>query len=63
MRQRCWDAGLATLPCGPRSLRFRPPLIFSEKEMREAVNVLRVVLERWEEKTAGEPGPGRETPG
>jgi L-lysine 6-transaminase len=63
VRQRCWDAGLATLPCGPRSLRFRPPLIFSEKEMKTSLSVLRRVLERFEEQTAWEPGPGRETPG
>ncbi len=63
VRQRCWDQGLATLPCGPRSLRFRPPLIFSEAEMEKSLAVLSKVLERYEEKTAGEPGPGRETPG
>lgn len=44
VRQRCWDAGLATLPCGPRSLRFRPPLIFSPADVEEALNVLRAVL-------------------
>ncbi len=44
LRQRCWDAGLATLPCGPRSLRFRPPLIFSEAEVERALGILRRVM-------------------
>ena len=43
-RQRCWDAGLATLACGPRSLRFRPALIFTESDVERAVGVLRRVL-------------------
>ena len=44
LRQRCWDAGLATLPCGPRSLRFRPPLVFSEQDVSQAIRLLRSVL-------------------
>ena len=44
LRQRCWDAGLATLTCGPRSLRFRPSLAFSEKDVAEATRLLRSVL-------------------
>ncbi len=44
VRQRCWDEGLATLPCGPRSLRFRPPLVFSEAEVESALGILRGVL-------------------
>lgn len=44
LRQGCWDSGLATLPCGPRSLRFRPPLVFSEEDVDRAVSVLRRVL-------------------
>jgi L-lysine 6-transaminase len=44
IRQGCWDAGLATLPCGPRSLRFRPPLIFSEADAETALATLRDVL-------------------
>lgn len=45
VRQGCWDRGLAALPCGPRSLRFRPPLIFSEEQAEEALGTLREVLE------------------
>jgi L-lysine 6-transaminase len=63
VRQRCWDAGLATLPCGPRSLRFRPPLIFSEAEVRHSLAVLRDVLASYSLTEAAVPGPGRETPG
>jgi len=65
VRQRCWDAGLATLPCGPRSLRFRPPLIFTDAEVDQVIRVLRSVLSQLAEKLSetGIPGPGRETPG
>ena len=44
VRQKCWDQGLATLACGPRSLRFRPSLIFSEDDAGRAVGLLRQVL-------------------
>ncbi|MGH7549980.1 MAG: aminotransferase class III-fold pyridoxal phosphate-dependent enzyme, partial [Gemmatimonadota bacterium] len=44
IRQKCWDEGLATLACGPRSLRFRPSLIFSEDDAERAVDILRQVL-------------------
>jgi L-lysine 6-transaminase len=44
LRTKCWEAGLATLTCGPRSLRFRPPLTFSESDADTAVEILRRVL-------------------
>jgi len=44
VRQDCWDKGLATLTCGPRSLRFRPPLIFSEADVEQSLETLRSVL-------------------
>jgi len=44
LRQRCWEMGLASLPCGPRSLRFRPPLVFSEAEASQALDTLRKAL-------------------
>ncbi len=44
LRQRCWDAGFATLTCGPRSLRFRPSLAFTEEDVAEAIRLLRSVL-------------------
>jgi L-lysine 6-transaminase len=46
IRQGCWDAGLATLPCGDVGIRFRPPLTFSEAEAAKAVAILRDVLAR-----------------
>ena len=36
--------GLAVLACGARSIRFRPPLVFTEAEAGEALGILREVL-------------------
>lgn len=44
VRLQCWEAGLACLPCGSRSIRFRPPLIFSESDVERALDRLRSVL-------------------
>jgi L-lysine 6-transaminase len=44
VRQACWDAGFATLPCGPRSIRFRPSLTFSVADVEKGVGILRGVL-------------------
>ena len=44
VRQGCWDRGFASLSCGPRSLRFRPPLVFSEAEAQRSLATLREVL-------------------
>ncbi|MCL7927495.1 MAG: L-lysine 6-transaminase [marine benthic group bacterium] len=44
IRTSCWEAGLATLTCGPRSLRFRPSLIFSEADVDRAIEILRPAL-------------------
>jgi len=44
LRQRCWNAGLASLSCGPRSIRFRPSLIFTEADVDRALAILRQVL-------------------
>jgi L-lysine 6-transaminase len=64
VRMQCWQAGLAALPCGPRSLRFRPPLIFSEGDVAKSLAVLRGVLAGLGETEAeAQAGPGRETPG
>jgi L-lysine 6-transaminase len=46
VRKACWEAGLATLACGPRSLRFRPTLTFSEVDTQRAMTILRGVLAR-----------------
>jgi L-lysine 6-transaminase len=42
--QGCWDRGLAALSCGSRSIRFRPPLVFSEGDANQALTTLREVL-------------------
>jgi L-lysine 6-transaminase len=44
VRTSCWEAGLATLTCGPRSLRFRPALVFSEADVDRAIGILRPAL-------------------
>lgn len=44
LRERCWKEGLATLPCGPQTIRFRPPLIFSESDVSKALEVLGRIL-------------------
>jgi L-lysine 6-transaminase len=46
VRLACWKRGLAILPAGPRSVRFRPSLIFAEEDVRTAVGTLRAVLEQ-----------------
>lgn len=44
LRQACWEAGFATLACGPRSVRFRPALVFSEANVEHATTTLQSVL-------------------
>ena len=44
LRELCWDAGLATLGCGERSVRFRPSLTFSPEDISKAVQFLRDAL-------------------
>jgi L-lysine 6-transaminase len=44
VRTECWERGLATLVCGPRSLRFRPSLTFSEADADRALEILEEVL-------------------
>ena len=43
--QSCWDRGLAVLSCGPRSIRLRPSLVFSEEQCGEVLETLRAILE------------------
>ncbi len=42
--KECWDRGLAVLNCGPKSVRFRPPLVFSREEADQALGTLREVM-------------------
>jgi L-lysine 6-transaminase len=40
------DDGLILLPCGDRSIRFRPALDVKRSEIDEAIAILRRVLEK-----------------
>lgn len=53
LRARCWENGLATLVCGPRSIRFRPSLTFSEADADLALERLRGSLLDVVEQLAG----------
>lgn len=44
VRAQCWENGLATLVCGPRSIRFRPPLTFSDADADRSIEILRASL-------------------
>jgi len=44
LRQQAWDKGLASLACGNRSLRLRPPLTFSFKDADKVVSILKSCL-------------------
>jgi L-lysine 6-transaminase len=44
VQSECWERGVAVLVCGPRSIRFRPPLVFTEAEADRVVETLREVL-------------------
>jgi L-lysine 6-transaminase len=57
LRLGCWDRGLAALPCGPRSLRFRPPLSFTKENADQALAALRETLESIPEPVNGGPEP------
>ncbi|HKY61189.1 MAG TPA: aminotransferase class III-fold pyridoxal phosphate-dependent enzyme, partial [Gemmatimonadota bacterium] len=59
VRLKCWEEGLATLACGPRSLRFRPPLSFSEDDAERAVTLLRGVLASRPAEVAGTVATGK----
>lgn len=45
VRMGCWERGLAVLVCGPRSIRFRPPLVFNKDEADRTLSTLREVLQ------------------
>jgi L-lysine 6-transaminase len=44
VREALWGEGLACLSCGPRSIRLRPPLVFGEAEVDQALEILDRVL-------------------
>jgi L-lysine 6-transaminase len=43
--KECWDRGVAVLSCGPQSIRFRPPLVFSRENVDQTLATLRTALE------------------
>jgi L-lysine 6-transaminase len=43
-RENCFEHGLIILPCGARSLRFRPPLNVSRGELEEGIGLVRKAL-------------------
>ncbi len=45
VNRECWARGLSVLSCGPRSIRFRPPLVFTEADAGQALGILREVLQ------------------
>ena len=53
LRELCWENGLATLLCGPRSIRFRPPLTFSVADADRSIEILRECLLQVTEPVAG----------
>ncbi|MCL7972226.1 MAG: L-lysine 6-transaminase [marine benthic group bacterium] len=53
LRTECWENGLATLVCGSRSIRFRPPLTFSVSDANRSTEILREALRRVLEPVAG----------
>jgi len=40
VRRACWNRGLAVLACGSRTIRFRPPLVFTVEEAEKALATL-----------------------
>jgi L-lysine 6-transaminase len=43
--KECWNRGVAVLRCGPVSIRFRPPLVFSREEVDRTLETLRAAFE------------------
>jgi L-lysine 6-transaminase len=41
IRTRCFERGLMILPCGERSIRFRPPLNVTLEEIDEGIDIIR----------------------
>jgi L-lysine 6-transaminase len=40
LREKCFKEGLLILPCGDKSLRFRPPLNLSEEKLNEGFDII-----------------------
>ena len=46
VRSLAWEQGLMLLACGPRSIRFRPPLNLSAAEADTGLGLLRAALKQ-----------------
>ncbi|HPP40414.1 MAG TPA: aminotransferase class III-fold pyridoxal phosphate-dependent enzyme, partial [Candidatus Kapabacteria bacterium] len=42
--RKCFDEGLIILPCGEKSVRFRPPLNITSEQIDEGLEVIRKVM-------------------
>lgn len=42
--KKAWDAGLIILPCGEKSVRFRPALNIKEKQLNEGLDIVKNVI-------------------
>ncbi len=51
LRTALWDAGLATLACGDRSIRFRPCLTFTTADVDRACEILASTLKGADDST------------
>jgi 4-aminobutyrate aminotransferase len=55
--QACYQHGLLTLPCGPNSIRFSPPLILTHAEADIAFEIFAEALAEVEQKVFPTPVP------
>jgi 4-aminobutyrate aminotransferase-like enzyme len=42
--ERCYKKGLILLPCGTSGIRFIPPLVISEEELNEGLDIVEEAL-------------------
>jgi L-lysine 6-transaminase len=43
-RRKLLESGVIMLPCGDKSMRFRPPIDIKEEAVTEAFEIIRTVL-------------------
>ncbi len=43
-RDRCYEKGMIILPCGEKSMRFRPPMNITESQLDDGISIIRDVL-------------------
>jgi L-lysine 6-transaminase len=55
LRAELYRRGVALLGCGARSIRFRPPLIMSEREVLEGLDIFRQGLKSLSGETVAQP--------